>query len=157
MRKFEYVNRVISNGYQTLQPDFELPKRSTENSAGYDFVACEDTLVNPFKQGEKPTLIKTGIKAKMLSDDVLLLANRSSNPGKRNLVLANGIGVIDADYYGNPDNDGEIMFAFYNIGDTPIQIKKGDKIGQGLFVKYQKTDDDNASGNRSGGFGSTGN
>lgn len=156
MRKFEYVNRIISNGYQTLQPDFELPKRSTENSAGYDFVSCEDTLVTPIKDVKIPTLVRTGVKAKMLDDDVLLLANRSSNPGKRRLVLANGIGIIDADYYGNDDNDGEIMFAFYNISDEPVLIKKGDKIGQGIFMKYYKVDDDNASGNRNGGFGSTG-
>ena len=51
----------------------------------------------------------------MQDDEVLILANRSSNPGKKGLILANSIGVIDKDYYGNPDNDGHIMFAFYNI------------------------------------------
>ena len=64
-----------------------------------------------------PTLIPTGIKAYMLDDEVLYLYNRSSNPKKKGLILANSVGVIDKDYYGNPDNDGHIMFAFYNIKD----------------------------------------
>lgn len=104
----------------------------------------------------KPTLVKTGVKVKMEDDEVLLLVNRSSNPSKKNLVMANDVGVIDADYYGNPDNDGEMAFAFYNVGSEPITIHKGDKLGQGIFVKYLTTDDDTADGERTGGFGSTG-
>ena len=91
----------------------------------------------------------------MADDEVLILANRSSNPGKKGLILANSIGVIDKDYYGNPDNDGHIMFAFYNIKDEDIEIKKGDCIGQAIFQKYLVADDDNAEGERTGGFGST--
>ena len=91
----------------------------------------------------------------MQDDEVLILANRSSNPGKKGLILANSIGVIDKDYYGNPDNDGHIMFAFYNIKDEEVQIKKGDCIGQAIFQKYMVADNDNAQGERLGGFGST--
>ena len=91
----------------------------------------------------------------MADDEVLILANRSSNPGKKGLILANSIGVIDKDYYGNPDNDGHIMFAFYNIKDEDIEIKKGDCIGQAIFQKYLIADDDSAEGERTGGFGST--
>ena len=85
-----------------------------------------------------------------------MLANRSSNPGKKKLVLANGIGIIDADYYCNPDNDGEFLFAYYNIGTEDLQIKKGEIIGQVVFQKFLVVDNDNASGERTGGFGSTG-
>ena len=74
---------------------------------------------------------------------------------KKGLVLANSIGIIDADYYGNQDNDGAIMFAFYNFFDHDVEIKKGDVIGQGIFQKYKVVDDDNAQGERKGGFGST--
>ena len=74
---------------------------------------------------------------------------------KKGLILSNSVGVIDKDYYGNPDNDGHIMFAFYNIKDEDITIKKGEAIGQAVFQKYLVTDDDNASGERVGGFGST--
>ena len=81
--------------------------------------------------------------------------NRSSNPLKRGLVLANGVGVIDKDYYGNADNDGHIFFAFYNNTEEDIMIHKGDMIGQGIFSKYLVVDDDEAEGERLGGFGST--
>ena len=91
----------------------------------------------------------------MQSDEVLILANRSSNPGKKGLILANSIGVVDSDYYGNPDNDGHIMFAFYNFKEEDVEIKKGDRIGQAMFQKYLVTDNDVAEGKRTGGFGST--
>ena len=102
-----------------------------------------------------PTLVKTGIKACMEDDEVLLLYNRSSNPKKKGLILANSVGVIDKDYYGNPDNDGHIMLAFYNVKEEDTVIKKGEAIGQAIFQKYLITDDDTAQGERMGGFGST--
>ena len=132
-----------------------LPIRKTKYSAGYEIEAAEDTVVPSFKKGMKPSLIKTGLKAYMQDDEVLLLYNRSSNPKKKGLILANSVGVIDKDYYGNIDNDGHIMFAFYNIKDEDITIKKGEAIGQGIFQKYLITDDDVADGERTGGFGST--
>lgn len=132
-----------------------IPVRKTKYSAGYDMAAAEDCVIPSFKKGAKPTLVKTGLKAYMQDDEVLILANRSSNPGKKGLILANSIGVVDKDYYGNIDNDGHIMFAFYNIKEEDIEIKKGDMIGQAIFQKYLVTDDDSADGERKGGFGST--
>ena len=143
----------VAKGFE--DKGINLPVRKTKFSAGYDVEAAEDTIIPSFKRGNKPTLIKTGIKAYMADDEVLILANRSSNPGKKGLILANSIGVIDKDYYGNPDNDGHIMFAFYNIKDEDIEIKKGDCIGQAIFQKYLIADDDGAEGERIGGFGST--
>ena len=148
IRKFEVVK-----GYEDKQ--INLPVRKTKYSAGYDVEAAEDCIIPSFKKGNKPTLVKTGIKAYMQEDEVLILANRSSNPGKKGLILANSIGVIDSDYYGNEDNDGHIIFAFYNIKEEDIEIKKGDVIGQAIFQKYLITDDDIAEGERKGGFGST--
>ena len=118
----------IAKGFENA--GINLPVRKTKNSAGYDIEAAEDCVIPTFKKGMKPTLVKTGIKAYMMEDEVLILANRSSNPGKKGLILANSIGVIDSDYYGNPDNDGHIMFAFFNIKDEDIQIKKGDAIAK---------------------------
>ena len=92
----------------------------------------------------------------MADDEVLYLYNRSSNPMKKGLVLANSVGIIDSDYYGNPDNDGHIMFAFYNFMPFSIKISKGEKIGQGIFSKFLKADGDNQNIERTGGFGSTG-
>ena len=128
----------IAKGFE--DKEINLPVRKTKYSAGYDIEAAEDTIIPSFKKGMKPTLIKTGLKAYMQDDEVLILANRSSNPGKKGLILANSIGVVDKDYYGNEDNDGHIMFAFFNIKDEDIEIKKGDCIGQGMFQKYLTVD-----------------
>lgn len=143
----------VAKGFENS--NINLPVRSTKRSAGYDIEAAEDCIIPSFKLGQKPTLIKTGLKAYMQEDEVLILANRSSNPGKKGLILANSIGVVDSDYYENPDNDGHIMFAFYNIKEDDVEIKKGDRIGQGIFQKFLITDNDMAQGERTGGFGST--
>lgn len=108
------------------------------------------------KKTFKPVLVPTGVKAYMGEEEVLILANRSSNPLKQNLILSNGIGVIDSDYYGNEDNDGHIMGQFINFGATPVMIKKGDRIFQGMFQPFLLADNDVAGGKRVGGHGSTG-
>lgn len=156
LRKFEYVNRVKSTGYETKEPKFDLPKRSTSKSAGYDFVNPERVEIPPYKLGDNPFMIKTGVKVYMPDDEYLMLVNRSSNPKKKKLVIPNSVGIIDADYVDNPDNEGEMMFGFYNVSNETVVIEQGEKLGQGLFCKYGKTDDDNAEGERVGGFGSTG-
>ena len=143
----------IAKGYEDKK--INLPVRKTKFSAGYDIEAAEDTIIPSFKKGNAPTLVKTGLKAYMQDDEVLLLYNRSSNPKKKGLIMANSVGVIDKDYYGNPDNDGHFMFAFYNIKEEDVVIKKGEAIGQAVFQKYLITDDDKAEGQRIGGFGST--
>lgn len=155
-RIFEYVNRVISTGYEMRGPEFELPRRSTLKSAGYDFINPERVEIPPYKIGDNPFMVKTGVKVKMLDDEFLMLVNRSSNPKKKKLVIPNSVGIVDADYYGNADNDGEIMFGFYNLSNEKVILERGDKLGQGIFIKYGIVDNDNAEGERSGGFGSTG-
>ena len=103
----------------------------------------------------KPTLIPTGIKCEMPKDTYLELSVRSSCPLKHWLVLANGVGIIDSDYYNNPDNEGHIFFQIINLSPFDIMLKKGDAIGQGIFKKYYLADDDVVQGERTGGFGST--
>ena len=103
----------------------------------------------------KPILIPTGIKCSLDPNTYLELSVRSSTPLKHWIILANGVGIIDADYYNNPDNEGHIYFQVINLSTFDIQLKKGDKIGQGIIKHYLITDDDNASGQRLGGFGST--
>ncbi len=143
----------IAKGFENH--DITMPIRKTKFSAGYDVCAAEDCIIESFSFGQKPTLVKTGIKAYMPEDEYLMLCNRSSNPFKKGLVLANSVGIIDADFYGNPDNDGAFSYAFYNYFDKPLEIKKGDVIGQAIFCKYLIADNDDASGERVGGFGST--
>ena len=143
----------IAKGFE--DKEINLPVRKTKYSAGYDIEAAEDIVIPAFKPGMKPTLVKTGLKAYMMPDEMLCLYNRSSNPGKKGLILANSVGIIDSDYYENPDNDGHFMFAFINIKDEDTIIKKGDCIGQAIFQKFLTTDNDMAEGERIGGFGST--
>ena len=144
----------IAKGWE--DKEISLPVRKTKNAAGYDIEAAEDTIVPAFKPGQKPTLVKTGLKAYCQPDEFYMLCNRSSNPGKRGLVMANSVGIIYSDYYENEDNDGHFMFAYYNFFDHDVEIKKGDCIGQAIFMKYLIVDNDEATGVRKGGFGSTG-
>lgn len=178
-RGFEVIKKYENTG-------ITLPKRATHNAAGYDFEASEDIVIpsimkqigsygsvlftklknkvfnedslelTDVKKAIKPTLVPTGVKAYMGQDEYLQLANRSSNPLKRFLLLANGVGVIDSDYYNNPDNEGHIMFQFINFGLFDVTIKKGERIGQGIFLPFLKADNDNTTNQRSGGFGSSG-
>ncbi len=142
MMKFEKVSKY---------PNARLPERATIGSAGYDFFIVEDTIV----EGKQNVLVPTGVKAQIDNGYWLQLAVRSSTPRKLGLILANGIGIIDSDYYNNPDNEGHIMFQVYNLTDNTVVLHKGDRIGQGVFVPYALTDDDNTCALREGGFGST--
>ncbi len=143
----------IAKGWEDKK--INLPKRSTKYAAGYDVEAAEDTIIPAFKPGVKPTLIPTGLKAYMQDDEMLCLYNRSSNPKKKGLVLANSVGIVDKDYYGNADNDGHIMYAMWNFKDEDVKIEKGERIGQAIFQKYLIADNDSADSVRTGGFGST--
>ena len=130
-------------------------KRKTKASAAYDIEAAEDTIIPAFKPGMKPTLIKTGLKAYMQEDEVLLIVPRSSGPKKQGILFPHSTGVIDADYYENIDNDGHIFIQCINIKDTDVTIQKGETIAQAIFQKFLIVDNDNAEGKRTGGFGST--
>ncbi len=142
----------VAKGWE--DKDIHLPVRKTKNSAGYDVEAAEDIIIPPFQLGGKPTLIPTGLKAYCGKDEYYMLVNRSSGP-KKGLVMSNGIGIIDADYYGNETNDGHFYFQYYNILDHDLEIKKGDCIGQVIFQKFLIVDEDQAEGVRTGGFGTT--
>lgn len=103
----------------------------------------------------KPTLVSTGVKCYLDPGTYLELSVRSSTPLKYWLILANSVGIIDADYADNPDNEGEIFLQLINLGPVPIHLHKGDIIGQGIIKKFEVTDDDVAEGERTGGLGST--
>jgi len=131
-----------------------LPRRSTAHAAAYDIAAAEDVTIPAFRPGIKPTLIPTGLKAYCQPDECYFILNRSSGAGK-GIVLANGIGTIDADYYNNPTNDGHFSVLVFNVLDHDLEIKKGDRIAQLVFQKFLTVDGDDAQGMRQGGFGST--
>ena len=177
MAKFEKVSRYADK-------EITMPVRKTGLSAGYDLVAAEDYIIpsafqmcaeatnvwgvseDEFvtleqmaqftkKTGYKPPLVSTGMKCKLDPGSFLQLSVRSSSPLKYWLMLANGVGIIDADYYNNPDNEGEIFLQIYNLSPFNIQIKEGEAIGQGIILPYGVTEDDVVTGDRTGGFGST--
>lgn len=129
--------------------DIKLPERKTKNSAGYDFYSNEEKKIYP----RLPYMIWTDVKAKLKPDEVLLILPRSSLSIKKNIRLTNTIGVIDADYYSNKSNDGNIGISLYNFGYAPKKIKKEERIAQGIIVKYQAFE--KVSTVRQGGLGST--
>ena len=156
MRKFEKISfeqfkKDVCDD-ELLYNEYSLPKRGTKSSAGYDFYALYDYTL---KSGEIMK-IPTGVKVCMEEDDVLLLIDRSSMGFKYNVRMCNQVGVIDADYYNNSNNEGHMWICIQNHGDKDYVVKKGEGMIQGMFVKYLKIDDDVISDSeRNGGFGST--
>ncbi|MDO4680056.1 MAG: dUTP diphosphatase [Aerococcus sp.] len=185
MKESEAVS--VKRGFEVVtkyqDQNIHLPKRATQQSAGYDIEAAMDIVIpsfwksavksvarewGPFRTNRnftkeidpavmKPTLVPTGLKVYMPKNEYLQLTCRSSNPLKRQLMLPNGVGIIDSDYYNNPDNEGEIFVQLLNFGLEPVTIKKGERIAQGIFLQYLTVDDEEAIDTvRSGGFGSSG-
>ena len=147
-RGFEVVKGYEDKG-------INLPVRKTKYAAAYDVEAAEEIVLPSFNKGMKPTLIPTGLKAYMKSDEVLLIVPRSSGPKKQGISFPHNVGEIDSDYYNNPDNEGHIFVQCINLKDEDVVIKKGEAVAQAIFQKYLTVDDDNAEGIRTGGFGST--
>ena len=153
MRKFERISekeflKDVSNGNYE---DILLPKRSTKNSAGYDFYSLYDITIKP----NEIVKIPTGIKVCINENEFLEIFIRSSLGFKYNIRMCNQVGIIDADYYKNKDNEGHIFVCLQNEGDKDFVIKKGDRFVQGIFMPFLITDDDSTTSRRIGGIGST--
>lgn len=148
MRGFELIEGM--NG--------ELPIKATVHSAGVDFIASSDITIPAFRFKGKATLVPTGVKAFMQNDEYLQIFARSSIPVNLGLIMSNGVGIVDADYYNNEKNEGHIMIEFNNLTNEHITIEKGTRIAQGIFNKVLPVTHGvrvkNAT--RNGGFGSTG-
>lgn len=172
---FEVVTKYKNAG-------IELPKRATKESAGYDLSAADDYIIQPYSSlmscmtnnavfltpvpindiadatkelKARPTLVSTGVKCHLDKGKYLELSVRSSTPLKYGLFMANGVGIIDGDYYNNSDNEGEIFIQLINTTPIPILIKKGDKIAQAIIKSYYTTENDETIEERTGGLGST--
>ncbi|MFZ2352857.1 dUTP diphosphatase [Paucilactobacillus nenjiangensis] len=175
LRGFQVVSKKADQ-------NINLPKRQTRQAAGYDFESSEDFVLPSIwklkfvkiikgllhnielsdddyldaNNALKPVLVPTGIKAYMPENEFLMLVNRSSGPLKRRLILPNGVGIVDADYFDNEGNEGEIFFQLINYGVKDLVIKKGERIGQGIFMPFLTADDEEQPlSDRTGGFGST--
>lgn len=147
MRGFELIEGM--NG--------ELPIKATIHSAGVDFIASSDITIPAFRFKGQATLVPTGVKAFMQNDEYLQIFARSSIPVNLGLIMSNGVGIVDADYYNNPKNEGHIMIEFNNLTNEHITIEKGTRIAQGIFNKVLPVTHGVRLKNdtRNGGFGST--
>ena len=155
MRKFEKISfsqfsRDICDD-KCLYDEYNLPKRATLKSAGYDFYAINDFVIRPGEVLKVPT----GVKVIMNDDEAFMLYVRSSMGFKYNVRMTNQVGIVDADYYNNSDNEGHMWIKLQNHGDKDFVVNKGCAFAQGIFTKYLVTDDDDASGVRVSGIGST--
>ena len=135
---FEQFKKDIKNDKE-LYENFKLPTRSSSKTAGYDFYLIEDVTLNP---GEI-IKIPTGVKSYFESDEVLFLIVRSSTGFKYNIRLVNQVGVIDSDYYNNSSNEGHMFVKLQNESDNVYTFKAGDRLVQGIFMKYLTTSSDN--------------
>ena len=142
---------VVSKAYRKTTGEIFLPTRATKCSVAYDFYSPATVTIPPMQS----VMIWTDVKAVFNTDEALLLNVRSSM-GKHAVMIANTQGWIESDYYSNPDNDGNIGIRLFNLGNEPYVVRVGDRIAQGMFVKYLTADNGNTDTERVGGFGSSG-
>ena len=152
MRKFEKVSIDEFSKYydKKLYEEYDLPKRMTSHSAGYDFFAIEGFTLMPGEIKKIPT----GYKATFGSDEMLMILVRSSMGFKYNVRMTNQVGIIESDY-NNIDNEGHMFVSLQNEGDRDFVVKKGEGYAQGIFTKFLICDDDITTNERQGGLGST--
>jgi dUTP diphosphatase len=134
-----------------LEPSVSLPSYQTAEAAGFDLAASMDMTIEP----GAVALVPTGLVIAVPKDHFLGIFARSSTPLKRGLMVANGVGVVDADYCGPAD---EIKIQVLNFTQAPVHVRRGDRLAQGVilpFVRAEFHEEQPAAASR-GGFGSTG-
>lgn len=147
-RYFEEVGK----SYKKNNSKAALPSRGSAFSAGWDFRMPKTVTIQP----KQSVMVWTDVKAHIKRGEVLMLYMRSSLGVKKHLMLANTVGVIDADYADNPSNDGNIGVCLFNYGEEPVTLEQGDRFCQGVCVRFLPFADSDPAGKRTGGFGSTG-
>lgn len=148
IRGFEIVK---NEARKHLDKEIQLPKRGSSSSAGYDFYTPKSFTIKP----NEKVVVWTDIKAYMQENEVLKLYVRSSIGIKKGLMLANGTGIIDKDYYSNMSNDGNVGICLLNISENIVTIEENERIAQGIFMNFLSADTGNTSTERTGGIGST--
>lgn len=136
--------------FKALRENIKMPARATEGSAGYDLYAPCDFSIQPNSE----YVVNTGIAAEIDPGYFGLIVPRSGLGFKTGMHLKNTVGIIDSDYILS-DNGGNIMVKLVNPSANTITISEGTAFAQFIFLGYGKTDDDNATAKRNGGFGST--
>ena len=133
-----------------LDPAVSLPAYETSGSAGFDLAASADMTVEP----GQVVLVPTGLVIEVPAGHFLGVFARSSTPLKRGLMVANGVGIVDSDYCGPAD---EIKIEVVNFTAAPVQVRRGDRLAQGVIMSYARADWQEGAVERAtrGGFGST--
>ncbi len=157
---FQVAEDTLIPPHEVLKLDIAMEKGLQDTGCagvyeGYGPLTLDEMSALTKAADARPTLVPTGVKCQLDPGTYLEISVRSSCPYKHWLMLANGVGIIDRDYYNNPDNEGHIYFQIINLSPMPIIIKKGEAIGQGIIKSYGITEDDQAFGKRIGGLGST--
>ena len=150
--------RIMARGFEVVTDakrknpgvEIKLPTRGSRYAIAYDIYSPIDAVIKPMEK----QLIWTDVKAYFGTDEALLINVRSSM-GKQPVMIANSQGWVECDYYGNPDNDGNLGINLFNLGTTDYVIKAGDRIAQCMFINYLVADSGNTDAQRMGGFGST--
>ncbi len=124
---------MIKANIKRLDPSVELPKYHTAESAGFDISAAEDKIIQP----NAIDRVRTGLIIEAPEGHFLMLAARGSLAAKKGLKLSNAIGVIDRDYAGPGD---EIFLAVHNFTKEPVEIKKGERLAQGMFIRVDQVE-----------------
>jgi dUTP pyrophosphatase len=135
-----------------IRPDVELPSYASAGAAAFDLAAAEAITVAP----RATALVATGLVVEVPAGMFLAIFARSSTPLKRQLMVANGVGVVDPDYCG-PDD--EVKIAVLNVSDAPVEVRRGDRLAQGIFLPAPRVEWDEVEALRAksrGGFGATG-
>ncbi|MFH1193880.1 MAG: dUTP diphosphatase [bacterium] len=135
-----------------LDKSLPLPQYQTPGSVAFDLASSVDATVNP----KEIKLVPTGLIIQAPAGHMLMLSSRSSLALKKGLMMGNGVGIVDADYCGPND---EIKIQLVNITGEPVEIKKGERLAQGMFVpvtreEFEEVETMEKSDSR-GGFGST--
>ncbi len=134
-----------------IDKSLPLPVYQTGGAAGFDIMARERIEVRP----KEIALIPGNVIVKVPEGYMLLLALRSSTPKRKGLLKPHGIGVLDSDYCGDED---ELKIQVFNFSDNTVVVDRGERIAQGIFVRIDRAEWDEADkmGKSRGGFGSTG-
>jgi len=135
-----------------LDPAVALPKYQTSGAAGFDLASSVEMTIQP---GEV-ALVPTGLVIEVPAGHFLGIFARSSTPLKRGLMVANGVGIVDADYCGPTD---EIRIEVLNFTPMPVSIARGDRLAQGVILTYARVDwreTTTIARPDRGGFGGTG-
>jgi dUTP pyrophosphatase len=109
--------------------NYPLPAHD-EGAACFDLICREDVTIPPHQLKAVPQ----NIALQVPTGYALLLFSRSSTPLRKGLILANGVGVVDSFY--NGDKDENLAF-FLNVTDSPVEVRAGEKIVQGMIVKTE--------------------